>query len=349
MANYGSAYKEAGVDLQAAESLVSRIKALAARTYTKGVITDIGLFGGMFRLDVNATNDPVLVSSTDGVGTKLKLAFQMDKHDTVGIDLVAMNVNDIAVHGAKPLFFLDYFAVGKLDVEVAETVVSGIASGCREAECALLGGETAELPGFYGPGEYELSGFSVGLVDNAKIVDGSSIGVGNKIIGLASSGLHSNGFSLVRKIVEDQGHDLDQELPGSGRKLGEVLLDPTRIYVKTILNLVRDFDIRGMIHVTGGGFYDNLPRVLPKGVRARVDFESWPKQRIFQWLKEQGELSWEEMLQIFNCGIGLALIVDKAEYEDVLIRLNGLKEEAWLIGDIQPRKQNEPQVDLRFS
>jgi phosphoribosylformylglycinamidine cyclo-ligase len=303
----------------------------------------------MFRLDVNATNDPVLVSSTDGVGTKLKLAFQMDKHDTVGIDLVAMNVNDIAVHGAKPLFFLDYFAVGKLDVEVAETVVSGIASGCREAECALLGGETAELPGFYGPGEYELSGFSVGLVDNAKIVDGSSIGVGNKIIGLASSGLHSNGFSLVRKIVEDQGHDLDQELPGSGRKLGEVLLDPTRIYVKTILNLVRDFDIRGMIHVTGGGFYDNLPRVLPKGVRARVDFESWPKQRIFQWLKEQGELSWEEMLQIFNCGIGLVLIVDKAEYEDVLIRLNGLKEEAWLIGDIQPRKQNEPQVDLRFS
>ena len=336
-----AAYKNAGVNLEAADSFVDRIKNMAKETYTKGVVTDIGLFAGMFRLDVRGMSSPVLVSSADGVGTKLKLAFQMDKHDTIGYDLVAMNVNDIVVHGAKPLYFLDYFATGQLDVDRAEQVVSGISAGCKEAKCALLGGETAELPGFYAPGEYDLSGFCVGLVDDAKIVDGSSIGVGHKVIGLASSGLHSNGFSLVRNLVEKSGQDLKAPFGEDGKTFGEVLLEPTRIYVRTILNLLRDFDIKGIVHITGGGFYDNIPRVLPRGVQVNLDFNAWPKADIFHWLKDAGGLSWDEMLQIFNCGLGMVLIVGKRDYEDVLIRLQGLKETAWLIGEVDARKKEE--------
>jgi phosphoribosylformylglycinamidine cyclo-ligase len=346
MEDRGSAYRNAGVDLQAAGNLVDRIKKLASGTHTRGVLRDIGLFAGMFRPDLSDCKKPVLVSSTDGVGTKLKLAFEMDRHDTVGVDLVAMNVNDIAVHGAKPLFFLDYFASGKLDVEQAEQVVAGMAEGCKQAQCALLGGETAEMPGFYAPGEYDLSGFCVGIVDYDRIVDGSGIGVGNRIIGLASNGLHSNGFSLVRKLVSESGLSLQDELPGEGQALGDVLLKPTRIYVRSVLNLLRDFDIKGMVHITGGGFYDNLPRILPRGVKAGVDFQSWPKEPVFHWLRETGNLSWPEMLQVFNCGLGMILVVGKNDCDDVLLRLKGLKEQAWVVGEITQRKKNQDAVTI---
>lgn len=343
-----SAYKEAGVNLQAADSLVDRIKSIAKETYTKGVITDIGLFAGMFKLDTRDISHPILVSSTDGVGTKLKLAFALNKHDSIGIDLVAMNVNDIVAHGAKPLFFLDYFATGKLEVEQGEQVMSGIAEGCKRAGCALLGGETAELPGFYNPGEYDLSGFSVGIVDNKDIVDGSSIGVDNQAIGIASSGLHSNGYSLVRKIIDKSGADLHQPFADTGQTLGQVLLEPTSIYVKSILNLLRDFDIKGIVHITGGGFFGNIPRVLPKGVKLELDFNSWPTPQIFSWLKDKEDLSWSEMMQIFNCGIGMIIIVKERESEDILYRLQGLKEEAWVIGQIKPKKIDQHQVEVRF-
>lgn len=346
MDDRSKAYREAGVNLEAAGTLVQRIKAMAATTHTKGVISDIGLFAGMYKLDLSQTTSPVLVSSSDGVGTKLKIAFDLDRHETIGIDLVAMNVNDIVVHGARPLFFLDYLATGGLDVEQAEQVIAGIAEGCRQAQCALLGGETAEMPGFYQRGEYDLSGFSVGLVDNSRIVDGSSIGVGNVIIGLGSSGLHSNGFSLVRKLIREQEIDLQRTLPGDETTIGQALLEPTRIYVKTVLNLLRDFEIRGIVHITGGGFYDNLPRILPRGVRARVDFKSWPRAPVFQWLKEIGQLSWPEMLQVFNCGLGMVLIVSRDVHEDVLLRLQGLKEQAWVIGEILARKKDQHPVDI---
>lgn len=350
MTERGEAYKEVGVNLQSATTLVEKIKSMAADTYNnKGVLKDIGLFGGLYKLDLNDISQPVLVASTDGVGTKLNLAFQMNKHDTVGVDLVAMNVNDVVVHGAKPLFFMDYFASGKLDIEQGEQIVAGIVRGCKEAKCALLGGETAELPGFYNPGGYELSGFCIGIVDNAKIVDGSNIGVGNKLIGLASSGLHSNGYSLVRKLVAESGHDLYSPLQGTDQQLGNLLLEPTHIYVRSILNLLRDFSINGMVHITGGGFYDNLPRVLPKGVQAKIDFNSWTKPLLFEWLKEQGNLSWADMLQIFNCGVGMILVVNKRECEDILMRLQGLGEKAWIIGEVQSRKdKNEEQVDIVY-
>ncbi len=347
MEDRGAAYREAGVDLQAADDLMSRIKKLAASTHTKGVVNDIGAFGGMFNLNLTDMDKPVLVSSTDGVGTKLKLAFAMDKHDTVGKDLVGMNVNDIIVQGAKPLFFQDYFASGELQVDRAEQVISGIADGCKEARCPLLGGETAEMPDFYAPGEYDLSGFCVGIADNDKIVDGSSIASGNKVIGIASSGVHSNGFSLVRKLLRDKNKDL-QEPFSEDQKLGEVLLEPTRIYVRTVLNLLRDFTLRGIVHITGGGFYDNIPRVLPNGVQMNLDFNSWPKHAIFEWLKQEAELSWEEMLQIFNCGLGMLVIVDKKEAEDILIRLQGLKEQAWIVGETVSRKMNQEQVQVKF-
>lgn len=348
MQERSSAYKDAGVNLQTANSLVQRIKSMASNTYNKGVVTDIGLFAGMFKLDVKDIKNPVLVSSADGVGTKIRLAFALDRHETIGIDLVAMNVNDIVVHGAQPLFFLDYFACNQLDIDLAEQVLTGIVQGCQEAKCALLGGETAELPGSYAPGEYDLSGFCVGLVDDSKIVDGSSIGVGNKLIGLASSGLHSNGYSLVHKLLDQSGLGLDHILPGTQQDLGQLLLEPTRIYVRTVLNLLRDFEIKAMVHITGGGFYDNLPRVLPRGVKAQLEFNSWPKTPLLHWLKQTGDLSWEEMLQIFNCGLGLVLIVSQKDYEDVLLRLQGLKEKAWVIGEIQQLKSGQEQVQFLF-
>ncbi|MBG0775332.1 MAG: phosphoribosylformylglycinamidine cyclo-ligase [Desulfovibrionaceae bacterium] len=346
------AYTQAGVNINAANDLVGRIKNLVRATQTKGVISDIGGFGGLFKLDTSGMQDPVLVSGTDGVGTKLKLAFAFNHHDSVGIDLVAMSVNDILVQGAKPLFFLDYFATGKLDVDTAERVVAGVAAGCVEAECALLGGETAEMPDMYAPGEYDLAGFCVGIVDNAKIVDGSGTRVGDHIIGLASTGVHSNGFSLVRKIVRESGIDPDAPLPGMDIPARQALLQPTAIYVKTVRNVLRDFEVKGMVHITGGGFYDNIPRVLPskgaKGVQARIRFGSWEMLPVFKWLREAGNLTWPEMLQIFNCGVGYCMIVDKNVSNDVLERLKALDVAAWHIGEIEAYDGGEDRVIVDF-
>lgn len=340
------AYADAGVNLEAADSLVSRIKSIVAGTHTKGVLSDIGGFGGLFKPDVNGMEEPVLVAGTDGVGTKLKLAQSWNKHDTIGIDLVAMSVNDILVQGAKPLFFLDYFATGRLDVDVAESVIKGIADGCRQSDAALLGGETAEMPDMYPDGEYDLAGFCVGIADNARVVDGSGTHVGDRVIGLASSGPHSNGYSLIRKLADKAGLKPDETFPGTERTVRDVLLEPTVIYAAAVRNLMRDFEIKGMCHITGGGFYDNLPRVLPDGVQARIRFNSWKIDPVFQWLRETGELSWPEMLQIFNCGIGYILIVDEAVCDDVLQRLEGLGQPAWVIGEIEARKDRDAEQVL---
>ncbi len=344
----GVPYKEAGVDLESAASLVQRIKPIAEKTYTKGAVTNIGLFAGMFKPDLQGMSRPLLVSSTDGVGTKLKLAFELDKHDSIGIDLVGMNVNDIVVHGAQPLFFLDYLAVDQLRLDQAEAIITGIAEGCKQAQCSLLGGETAEMPGFYAPNEYDLSGFCVGLVDESNVIDGSNIGINNSVIGLAASGPHSNGYSLIRKILKQNGAQLEQTLPGSSQTIGQALMEPTRIYVKSILNVIRDFEIRGMAHITGGGFYDNLPRILPNGVQAEIYFPSWPKAPIFAWLQEQGGLSWQEMLQTFNCGIGMVLVCSKRQTGDILQRLKALGQEAWLIGKVTSGEEGQEQVQIQF-
>ncbi len=337
-------YKEAGVDIDAAGRFVQNIKKMVKTTFTKGVITDIGGFGGLFKLDSANYQEPVLVAGADGVGTKLKLAFAFDRHHTIGIDLVAMSVNDILVQGAKPLFFLDYLAVGKLDIDRAEQVVSGIAEGCRQAKCALLGGETAEMPDFYAEGEYDLSGFCVGVVDNADIVDGSAITIGDKIVALASSGLHSNGYSLVRKILDASGLGPDDIFPGADRSVADVLLAPTRIYSECVKSLLRDLPIKGMAHITGGGLYENLPRVLPGGVAARIDFGAWSIPVVFEWLRTQGKLDWEEMLTVFNCGAGYLIVTDKTKAEDVINRATGMDVEAWTIGEVVKRPKNGEQV-----
>ncbi|GAB1410441.1 phosphoribosylformylglycinamidine cyclo-ligase [Desulfovibrionales bacterium] len=348
MSERDKAYKSAGVDIEAGNAFVSRIKPLVASTYTKGVVNGIGGFGGLFKPAMSMYSDPVLVASTDGVGTKLKLAFLFDKHDTVGIDLVAMSVNDILVQGAKPLFFLDYFATGRLNLDKAEAVIQGIVTGCLEAQCALLGGETAEMPDFYADGEYDLSGCCVGMVDNDKVVDGSSIGVGDVILGLASSGIHSNGYSLVRKIYAQSGLAPADIFPGTDRTVADVLLEPTRLYVEAVRNITRDWDVHGMVHVTGGGFYDNIVRVLPKGVVAEVEFGTWDVPAVFHWLRQEGNLSWEEMLQIFNTGIGYIMVVKKDIANDVLHRLDALKLPAWQIGEIVERQHEEDQVCIVF-
>ncbi len=335
------AYTDSGVDINAGNELVARIKSMVKTTRTQGVFSDIGGFGGLFRPDLAGMEEPVLVSSTDGVGTKLKLAFQYDKHDTIGVDLVAMSVNDVIVQGARPLFFLDYFATGKLDVDRAAQVISGVADGCRQAGCALLGGETAEMPDMYAPGEYDLAGFCVGLVDNARIVDGSSIKVGDALIGLGSSGLHSNGYALARKILEQSGLAGDDIVPGTGRTVRDVFLEPTIIYVDCVRSLLRDLPIKGMSHITGGGFYDNIPRVLPAQVGAKITFGSWPIPPVFSWLAASGNLAWPEMLQIFNCGIGYVLVVDKDAVEDFMHRLTALEQPAWRIGEVERLKAKQ--------
>ncbi|NLC71592.1 MAG: phosphoribosylformylglycinamidine cyclo-ligase [Desulfuromonadaceae bacterium] len=340
-------YRDAGVDIDAGNRFVEMIRPLVKSTLRPEVKTDIGGFGGLFSLHAEKYQNPVLVSSTDGVGTKLKIAFHLDRHDTVGIDLVAMCVNDIIVQGAEPLFFLDYLASGKLSVEKSYQIVKGISEGCRQAGCALIGGETAEMPGMYAEGEYDLAGFTVGVVDNARIIDGSAITVGDKVIGIASSGLHSNGFSLARKVLlGNHPERLDNIFPELGRSLGEELLTPTRIYVKTILNLLRDFTIKGMAHITGGGLMENLPRVLPKNCRAQLDRGSWEIPPIFSLIRREGNIDDEEMLRVFNLGVGMALVVPKEQAEDILQRLNGLQEKAFLIGEINPRNQEEEQVAL---
>ena len=340
-------YKGAGVDIEAGNRFIDLIKPLVKATRRPEVLTDIGGFGGLFSLNPEKYQRPVLVSATDGVGTKLKLAFELDRHDTVGIDLVAMCVNDIVVQGAEPLFFLDYLGIGQLSPESAADIVKGIAQGCQEAGCALIGGETAEMPGFYAPGEYDLAGFAVGVVERDNIIDGSSIHVGDKLIGIAANGLHSNGYSLARKIIDERIRDGLAACPeGLERPLGETLLTPTRIYVKTILNLLRDFEIRGMAHITGGGLIENLPRVLPHHCHALIKTESWPKPPIFEVLRKAGALEDREMYRTFNCGIGMVLAVHPEIVEDVLTRLNGLGEEAYLIGDIIHCAEEGPRLDL---
>lgn len=349
MQDRAAAYKEAGVDIDAASAFVKGIKSLVGSTFTKGVITNIGGFGGLFKLDVGSMEEPILVASADGVGTKLKLTFLFDRHETIGVDLVAMGVNDILVQGAKPLFFLDYLATGKLDVDKMTRIVAGVAAGCKLSGCALLGGETAEMPDFYAEGEYDMAGFCVGLVDNTKIVDGASLAVGDAIIGLASSGIHSNGYSLVRKLLAESGLKGDDPFPGAeNQTVGQVLTEPTRIYVQPVLNLLRDLEIKAMCHITGGGFYENIPRVIPHSVTADINFGSWPMLPVFNWLKEQGGLSWPEMLQIFNCSIGYLLVVDKHIKDDVIGRLKAQNQEAYEIGSIRQRKGEEEQVQFTF-
>lgn len=328
-------YKDAGVDIEAGNSFVNLIKPLVKSTFRPEVMTDIGGFGGLFSLNSAKYRNPVLVSGTDGVGTKLKIAFMADSHDTVGIDLVAMCVNDIVVQGAEPLFFLDYLATGRLHPEKAANIVKGIAEGCRQAGCALIGGETAEMPGFYADGEYDLAGFAVGVVEREHIIDGSGIAVGNRLIGIASSGLHSNGYSLARKLIfEQMGLSIDSLLPGTGRTVAEELLSPTRIYIRSVMNLLKDFSINGIAHITGGGLLENIPRVLPHGCRASIRLNSWERQPLFDILRDAGNVENSEMYRTFNMGIGMVLVVPAAEAEDMVDRLNGLEEKAWVIGEI---------------
>jgi phosphoribosylformylglycinamidine cyclo-ligase len=339
-------YRDAGVDIDAGDEFVDRIKPLVRSTFRPEVLADLGGFGGLFRLQANKYEDPVLVSGTDGVGTKLKIAFLMDRHDTVGIDLVAMCVNDIAVSGAEPLFFLDYFATGKLAVPKAHQVVSGIAEGCRQAGCALIGGETAEMPSFYSDGEYDLAGFAVGVVDRPKIIDGKSIKPGDAIIGVASSGLHSNGYSLARRVLFDKAKlTVNSRLPELDRSLGEVLLTPTRIYAKQILALIQEFPIKGIAHITGGGITENLPRVFPDGVRARINRKAWTVPPLFHALSQLGQVDREEMYRVFNMGIGLILIVPDQAADTVMARATALGDQAYRIGEIIAGQAEDPQVE----
>ncbi len=338
-------YRDAGVDIDAGDRLVENIKPFAKRTMRPEVLSGIGGFGGLVEIS-KKYREPVLVSGTDGVGTKLRLAFELNRHDTVGIDLVAMSVNDILVQGAEPLFFLDYFACGKLDVEVATQVIKGIAAGCEQAGCALIGGETAEMPGMYPVGEYDLAGFAVGVVEKANIITGAGIKPGDVVLGLASSGVHSNGYSLVRKIIERSQSDLNAKFDG-GRTLADCLMAPTRIYVKPLLALMQTFQVKGMAHITGGGLLENVPRVLPENVIALIKELSWRTPKIFDWLREQGNVGQQEMYRTFNCGIGMVVIVAKRDADAALSQLQAAGEEAWIIGTIQTRLDNEAQTQVR--
>ena len=335
-------YKSAGVDIEAGNRIVERIRPLTKMTSRPEVIGDIGRFSGLFSLAGNKYKDPVLVSATDGVGTKLKLAFMTGRHDTVGIDLVAMVVNDIVVEGAEPLFFLDYFATGKLDEEITVQVITGIANGCKIAGCALIGGETAEMPSMYNEGEYDLAGFGVGVVEKSALLDGSDVRVGHQLIGISSSGVHSNGFSLIRKLLlEEKGYSLDQTIDELGITLGEELLRPTQIYVKPVLNLLRDFKIGALSHITGGGLKENIERVLPKGVQAVINTGNWQRQPIFDILQREGRITDVEMRRTFNNGIGMVLLVDKDDADEILNRLEGQSLSATIIGEIIKAKKAE--------
>ena len=346
--NSGSRYAESGVDIDKANDFIEKIKPLVSATFQRGVLTGIGGFGGLFALGGDRYKDPVLVSSTDGVGTKLKIAELCNKHDTIGIDLVAMCVNDIAVSGAKPLFFLDYLSTGSLDVDQATDVVKGIAKGCEIAKCSLIGGETAEMPGMYSAGQYDLAGFTVGIAERNEIIDGSEIRAGDKLIGLSSSGIHSNGYSLVRKVCfEELGMGVDDHVEELGVTLGEELLRPTRIYTETILNLVKNFTIGGLVHITGGGFTDNIPRILPSGSKVHVYKGSWPQNPIFKFLQEKGNITLDEMYRTFNCGIGMVMVVGAKDVDDIMLQLAALGESAHVIGEISARKSDtESQVEL---
>ncbi|WP_243290978.1 phosphoribosylformylglycinamidine cyclo-ligase [Bacillus sp. FJAT-47783] len=329
-------YKEAGVDIHAGYEAVSRMKKHVAKTNRPGVIGALGGFGGMFDLSTLGYKEPVLVSGTDGVGTKLKLAFMMDEHDTIGIDAVAMCVNDILAQGAEPLFFLDYLGVGKAVPEKIEQIVKGVADGCEQAGCALIGGETAEMPGVYDEEEYDIAGFAVGVVEKSKVVTGERIEEGDLLIGLASSGIHSNGYSLVRKILlEDHQLHLDESYEGLEETLGKELLKPTKIYVRPVLNAIMNSDIHGMAHITGGGFIENIPRMLPKGLGAEIDYGSWPIPSIFSFIQEKGSIETKEMFEVFNMGIGFVLAVSETNMPHVIARLEESGEKAYIIGRVK--------------
>lgn len=331
------AYKNAGVDIAAGNEAVERMKKHVKRTFRPEVMTDLGGFGALFGLNKDKYEEPVLVSGTDGVGTKLKIAFAMDRHDTIGIDAVAMCVNDIVVQGAEPLFFLDYLACDKVVPEKIEAIVAGIAEGCHQSGCALIGGETAEMPGMYAEGEYDIAGFTVGVVDKSKIINGASIAPGDTVIGIASSGVHSNGFSLVRKLLlEQSGYSLHDVIPELGGKLGDVLLTPTKIYVKPLLALLEKVNVKGMAHITGGGFIENIPRMLPANVNVDIRYGSWPVLPIFELMQNKGSIANRDMFTTFNMGIGLVLVVSEGDAQQALELLKASGEEAYIIGSVTP-------------
>lgn len=337
-------YRDAGVDINAGDSLVERIKPFAKRTMRPEVLGDLGGFGALVEISQKYRH-PVLVSGTDGVGTKLKLAFEWDQHDTVGIDLVAMSVNDILVQGAEPLFFLDYFACGKLDVERAAAVIKGIAAGCEQSGCALIGGETAEMPGMYPDGEYDLAGFAVGVVEKEQVINGRSIVAGDVVLGMASNGIHSNGYSLVRKIIERAQPELDTEF-NQGKTLRQAIIAPTRLYVKPILAALKQFTIKGMAHITGGGISENVPRILPENTVAAIDSQSWPLPKLFQWLQQAGNVETQEMYRTFNCGIGMVLVVSPEDADVIQKFLQQQGETVYQIGRIRSRHSDEYQTQI---
>ncbi len=332
-------YRTSGVDIKKGSRFVDIIKPLLRTTYSRGVMGDVGSFGAFFRIDISRYKQPILVSGTDGVGTKLKVAFMLDKHDTVGIDLVAMCVNDILTSGARPLFFLDYLATGRLSTRQSVDIIKGIVHGCKMAGCSLIGGETAEMPGFYNKGEYELSGFAVGIVEKRAIIDGSKIKEGDPLIGLSSNGLHSNGYSLARKLFfEIKGYSPKKRLRELGCSIGEELLKPTRIYVKSVLKIIKTHRVKGIAHITGGGITENLPRILPDGFKANIKKKTWPVHNIFRVIQDMGSVSEAEMFRTFNMGIGLILVVDKDTAKGIIEKLNRAGEKAFLIGEIEKGK-----------
>ena len=338
-------YKDAGVDINAGNELVERIKPHVKRTTRPEVIGGLGGFGALCAIPTKY-KEPILVSGTDGVGTKLRLAIDLKKHDTIGIDLVAMCVNDLVVQGAEPLFFLDYYATGKLDVDVASDVVKGIAEGCVQSGCALVGGETAEMPGMYHAGDYDLAGFCVGVVEKSEIIDGSQVKVGDALIALGSSGPHSNGYSLIRKVIDVAGvNPATEQL--DGHPLSEQVLAPTKIYVKSVLALIKQTEVHAIAHLTGGGFWENIPRVLPKNTKAVIDESSWEWQPVFKWLQEKGNIETYEMYRTFNCGVGMVIALPQSQVETALAILKQSGENAWLIGHIENATDNEPQVIIK--
>jgi phosphoribosylformylglycinamidine cyclo-ligase len=342
--NSSLSYRDAGVDIAAGDQLVENIKPYARRTLRPEVLAGIGGFGGLVEIS-KKYKEPVLVSGTDGVGTKLKLAVELNRHDTVGIDLVAMSVNDILVQGAEPLFFLDYFSCGKLDVPAATEIIKGIAKGCEDSGCALIGGETAEMPGMYPAGEYDLAGFAVGVVEKSKIITGENIISGDVVLGLASSGAHSNGYSLIRKILERSKPDLHAPFDGE-RTLADCIMAPTRLYAKPLLALMRQITVKGMAHITGGGLLENVPRVLPVNLVADLSSRSWQMPKLFHWLQQEGNVEQQEMYRTFNCGIGMVVIVGAADVQRALDLLRAAGETAWAIGSIRPRTGNEAQTQI---
>ncbi|HHF7318071.1 Phosphoribosylformylglycinamidine cyclo-ligase [Haemophilus influenzae] len=344
MSNTQLSYKDAGVDIHAGNELVERIKGDVKRTRRSEVMGGLGGFGALCALPTKY-KEPILVSGTDGVGTKLRLAIDLNKHDTIGQDLVAMCVNDLIVQGAEPLFFLDYYATGKLDVDVAASVIKGIADGCEMSGCALVGGETAEMPGMYHEGDYDLAGFCVGVVEKSEIIDGTAVKTGDTLIALGSSGAHSNGYSLIRKVLEVSGANPADLL--EGKPLSEHLLAPTKIYVKSILQLIKQTEVHAIAHLTGGGFWENIPRVLPDNTKAVIDESSWQWSAIFNWLQEKGNISRYEMYRTFNCGVGMVIALPEKEVETALALLEQAGEKAWVIGKIAPLGEGEAQVEIQ--